>query len=240
MKLRFILAIVAVFLMQGCAQKPLSPKGEAVFYALQADTMLRTWVSQCRDVSPRARQAGLTARNNWWERNGPFVEGADFGLAYNIVTVTDTRAETGARLAMAMTWEVTERAEETVTKLMEKAGDDEGREELCIKILGQYNQGKWDLHGSDETYNELVTLQRRSVNDAEKLDLRRGMVELKTQRQFGRSLYVVEKLSKRQGCPNAEVQLLKGEWPYEIYDVACPDESHLLMRCEWGNCLVLQ
>jgi len=235
MKLASSLVLSAMVLLQGCASSQLSPTGDAVYYALQTDTTLRSWVDACKDVSGQTRQAAYTAKQNWWKRNGAFVDSADFGLAYDIITVTDERAETGARMAMALTWQVVETAEAEVNEMLSGASN---KEDLCLSVLNQYNDGERDLRGNDKVYNSLVDLQRRSQKQGKDLDIKRAAVESKTGKVYGRSFYVVEKMAKRNGCPGAKVQLLKNAWPNEVYDATCPDGSYMLMRCEWGNCLV--
>lgn len=234
MRLTFATLLACVGLV-GCSSNPLSPTGEAVYYALQTDTSLRSWVDACEGVSGETKQQALMAQRNWWKRNGAFVESADFGLAYDLVTVTDDRAETGARLAMALTWQVVETAEQEVNELMQSTSD---RDELCQRILSQYNEGERDLRGNEALYNNLVKLQRRAQSQGKDLKMKQASIEKRTGKQFGRSFYVVEKMAKREGCPGAKVQLLKNDWPHEVYDARCPDGSYLLARCEWGNCLI--
>ncbi|WP_430461984.1 hypothetical protein ACQUQU_04100 [Thalassolituus sp. LLYu03] len=228
-------AIATLGILQGCSSSPLSPTGDAVYYALQSDTTLRAWVDACEKVSADTRQAAYTARQNWWKRNGAFVESADFGLGYDIIHVSDERAETGARMAMALTWQVVETAENEVNDLLSSSGN---RADLCKRVLDQYNNGERDLHGNSDVYDSLVSLQRRSEREGKDTSIKRAAIESKTGKVYGRSFYVVEKMAKRQGCAGAEVHLLKNAWPFEVYDARCPDDSYLLVRCEWGNCLV--
>ena len=45
------------------------------------------------------------------------------------------------------------------------------------------------------------------------------------------------------GAMNAirkQVSLIKGEWPYEIYNVACEDKPLSIVRCEWGRCTFVE
>ncbi|WP_419813495.1 hypothetical protein [Bacterioplanoides sp.] len=233
--MRLIVTALALLSLVGCASSQLSPTGEAVYYALQTDTSLRSWVDACKDVSPSAKQQALTTQQNWWKRNGAFVESADFGLTHDIITVTDDRAETGARMAMAITWQVVETAEQEVSELMQNSSD---KDSLCEGILAQYNDGERDLRGNETLYNSLVGLQRRAQNGADDLKIKQASVQARTGKVYGRSFYVVEKMTKREGCPGAKVQLLKNDWPHEVYDARCPDGSYLLARCEWGNCLI--
>ena len=234
---KLFLSLAAALVMTGCAQSQLSPEGDAIFYALQADTMMNMWGRECGEVSGRANYVAESARADWWRRNGEFVKGADFGLAYNMVTVTDERVETGARMAMAMTWEVQKRAENTVVKRLDGASD---KEKLCLKVLGEYSKGKWDIEGSEEMQSTLLDLKSMSVERKDDFDLRRGMIETSTGKRYGRSLYVVEKLAEKMNCDKAGVKLIKGAWPYEVYNVDCADKPLLLMRCEWGNCAAIE
>ncbi|MCH2039273.1 MAG: hypothetical protein MK185_01385 [Saccharospirillaceae bacterium] len=236
--MRFIISMFLLSLgLVGCSSNPLSPTGEAVYYALQTDTSLRSWVDACYDVSSETKQEALRTQRNWWKRNGAFVEGADFGLAYDIIKVTDDRAETGARMAMALTWQVVETAEQEVNELMTGASD---KEDLCLRVLERYNEGEMDLRGNEELYQGLVKLQRRAQSQGKDLAMKRASIEKRTKKVYGRSFYVVEKLAKRHGCPGARVQLLKNDWPHEVYDGRCPDGSYILARCEWGNCLITE
>lgn len=233
---RFILsAFAAAGLLQGCATSQLSPTGDAVYYALQTDTTMRTWVDACEGINAETRQAAYMAQQNWWKRNGALVEGADFGLAYDLVQVSGDRPETGARLAMALTWQVVESAEQEVNGLLGKSGN---REDLCLRVLGQYDKGERDLHGNEQVYNSLVSLQRKAEQQGPELVLKKAAVEAQSGKVYGRSYYIVEKMAQRQGCPGADVHLLRNAWPHEVYDARCPDNSYLIMRCEWGNCLI--
>ena len=234
---KLLLAWAAAVLMTGCAQSQLSPEGDAIFYALQADTMMNMWRRECGEVSGRASHVAENARTDWWRRNGELVKGADFGLAYNMVVVADERVETGARVAMAMTWEVQKRAENTVLKRLDSASD---KEKLCLKILNEYSKGKWDIKGSEEMESTLLELKNMSTEREDDFDIRRGMVEINTGKRYGRSLYVVEKMAEKLNCGKEGVKLIKGAWPYEVYNVDCADKPLLLMRCEWGNCATIE
>ena len=234
---KLILTLAAALLTTACAQSPMSPKGDAVFYALQADAMMNMWRRECAQVSGRANYVAESARADWWRRNAELVECADFGLAYNMITVTDDRVDTGARVAMALTMEVQERAEATVLNKLEKSSD---KETLCISILEDYSKGRWDIKGTEEIQQALLELSKQAEERNDAYEVRRGMIETNTGMRFGRSLYVVEKLAEQMNCPKAGVKLIKGEWPYEVYNVDCKEKPLLLMRCEWGRCAAIE
>ena len=230
---KLILLSLSAMLATGCAQTQLSEKGTVAFDVLQADAMMNTWRYECAQVSSRARQVSEVTRDEWWARNGEKVRSADFGLAYNIMGVTDERVSTGARMAMAVTWEVQNRANTTVRDKLESSSD---KEALCLKIMSQYSDGDWDIRGSEEMNQMLVAMRNDASARAMDQKVRESMVKAATGVRYGRSFYVAETLAKQQGCTEAQVSLIKGEWPNEIYNVDCDEKPLLLVRCEWGQC----
>jgi hypothetical protein len=233
--LRAFMSVLLLSLLVGCASTPKSSTGQAVYYALKTDVQLRLWVEQCQGMSGKAKQIALQAKGNWWRRNGAFVEGADFGLTREIMLVSDDRDVSGANLALGITTQVVEDAEAEMKRLLEASGN---QEKLCVNMLSKFNEGDFDLRDNNQFYPVLVGLQRRAQQEGVDLKEKSAALTVKKKRKFGRSLYVVEKLAKRSGCPGANVKVIKVDWPHEVYDVQCPDNSYVLVRCEWGNCLL--
>lgn len=234
--MRILMLLLASSLLLGCSSSPLSPKGEAVYYALEADTLLRTWEDSCKDVNLDVRQKALLTRQNWWQRNGAFVEAADFGLAYDMIKISDDRAETGARMALAVTWNIVEDADQKVERQLSK-GD---AATTCANVMEAYSKGRYDLRDNKKHYKHLVELQSLKQAKGNDTKLKQASVERMNQKEFGRSFYVVEKTAARYGCSGAKVQLIKNNWPVEIYDVSCPDNSNFFVQCEWGNCRLIK
>ncbi|MFK4752155.1 hypothetical protein [Oceanobacter antarcticus] len=237
--LRIQIVMVAAALLaglSGCASSPLSAKGDAIYDALALDTRLRTWADSCSKVSYKADKAAQLARQNWWSRNGNLVESADYGLAYDLVTVTDTRQPTGARLAMALTWGIVESAEQEVNAALANNAE---RESSCLQVLEEFDRGDLDLADREATYKALLELQHHKDMQGDALLLKQAAVEKQTGKVYGRSYYVVEKLSQRFACPGAQVNLLSNAWPDEVYQARCDDGSFLLVRCQWGNCMIV-
>lgn len=232
---RLLLSLLMVTLLAACSSNPQSSTGQAVYYALQTDVQLRLWVEHCRSLGPKVRQAAWQAKTNWWRRNGAFVEGADYGLTREIMLVSGDRDVTGANIALGVTTQVVEDAEAEMAGILQGSSDQRG---LCLNMLAKFNDGDYDLRDNNQFYPTLVDLQRRSQRNGKDLMEKSAALVVNKQRKFGRSLYVVEKLAKRSGCPGANVKVLKTDWPHEVYDVTCPDQSYILVRCEWGNCLV--
>lgn len=233
--LQVFIPAVLLSLLVGCSSAPQSSTGQAVYYALQTDVQLRLWVDHCQNISGKVKQVAWQAKSNWWRRNGAFVEGADYGLTREIMLVSGDRDVTGANIALGLTTQVVADAEAEMKLILDSSGD---QEKLCLNMLSKFNDGDYDLRDNNKYYPTLVDLQRRAQRDGKNLEEKAAALAMNKQRQFGRSLYVVEKLAKRSGCPGAKVKVIKSDWPNEVYDVQCPDNSYILVRCEWGNCLL--
>lgn len=228
--------VICASALVGCASNPLSPKGTAIYDALQTETSLRAWADACSDVSLESRKLAAEAKDAWWSRNRTLLESADFGLAYDMAEVTDTRAHTGARLAMGLTWQTIDTSEKEIEEKLNRSSD---KPAVCTDMLTRYRDGEFDLAERKETYQALLELQNRKNLQGEDLALRRASIEKQTGKVYGRSFYVVEKLAKRYSCPGAEVHLLDNRWPNEVYDARCTNGSFLIFRCEWGNCMIV-
>ena len=57
--MRILALFMASAFLLGCSSTPLSPKGEAVYYALETDTLLRTWEESCKEVNLDVKQKAL-------------------------------------------------------------------------------------------------------------------------------------------------------------------------------------
>lgn len=234
-RLRLGFSLLALSLLTACASQTQSVSSGAIYYALQTDVQLRLWADHCSALGPQVKQAAWKAKTNWWRRNGAFVEGADYGLTREIMMVSGERDVTGANLALGITTQAVEDAEKEMASILEQSGD---QKKLCLNMLSKFNDGDYDLRDNNQFYPVLVDLQRRSQQQGDSLREKAAQLEVAKQRKFGRSLYVVEKLSTRAGCPGGDVKVIKADWPDEVYDINCPDNSYILVRCEWGNCVI--
>lgn len=226
-----IVAICSIFMMLGCSSTPVSPTGLAVYDTLEADAQLRTWVAACQTINKELHDYANATRQAWWQRNGSYVESADFGLNYGVLRVSEERVEAGARLAMGLTWNIVQQSElDRDQHLSEKA---------CYSMLSKYEQGKFDFGKKSKWYNELTQLQRFKENSSEDFTHKLAAVTTATGIEYGRSFYVVEKLIKQEECDTAEVRLIKNSWPNEVYEANCADKSYHVVRCEWSNCRIL-
>ena len=206
-QLRVLLSALLLSLLVGCSSAPQSSTGQAVYYALQTDVQLRLWVDHCQNISGKLKQVAWQAQKNWWRRNGAFVEGADYGLTREIMLVSGERDVTGANVALGVTSQLVNQAEKEMQSILDGSGN---QQKLCLNMLAKFNDGDYDLRDNNQFYPTLVDLQRRQQRDGQDLVDKSAKLELKKQRKFGRSAYVVEKLAKRSICPLLSVaKLLK-------------------------------
>lgn len=232
MKQFFIL--IAALALVGCSGIDRTPDEQAISYALVNDVTVRKLKDQCAQVSQSANQAAWRGYRSWWKRNGNLVEAADYGLSYNLVTLTDNRLETGARYAMGLTFDIVAEAEQRVAELL----DGGNKESTCIDVMAEYQDGSMDLREDGEMYDLLVNLQQKQGRNGEDLALKISKIEDKKAKKYSRSAYVAERLVKREGCVKPRVRALKADGPNEVLEAVCADKSFMLVRCEWRNCKI--
>ena len=182
MSQRLLLISILVFLT-ACSGVSRTPQEQAISYALVNDVTVRKLTDACSNVSIAAKQSAWRGYRSWWTRNGNLVEAADYGLSYNLVTLTDDRLETGARLAMGLTFDIVAQAQQQVDKLL----SDSDKEEACIDIMSEYRDGKMDLREDQNLYPLLVNLQQRQQQQGEDLLLKIATIEDKKDKKYSRS-----------------------------------------------------
>jgi len=227
------LAFLALTLA-ACSGPSRTPQEQAISYALVNDVTVRKLHDACADVSVSAKQAAWRAQNSWWKRNGGLVKAADYGLSYNIVSLTGDRLETGARYAMGLTFDIVHQAEKNVESLLAS----ENKEEACVSVMEGYRDGSKDLQQDSTLYPILVDLQQKSDAQANDHYLKISRMEKQQGKAYSRSAYVAEQLVERNGCVKPKVSTLKANGPNEILEATCADDSFMLIRCEWRNCKI--
>lgn len=230
---RFIL-ILCVLAISACSGVNRTPDEQAISYALVEDVTVRKLTDACSQVNVTTKQAAWRGYRSWWKRNGSLVEAADYGLSYNLVTLTNSRQETGARYAMGLTFDIVAEAEQRVASLLEE-GD---KAATCMDIMSEYRDGSMDLREDSNMYPLLVKLQERHDAQGPDLYLQMSQIEDKSHKKYSRSAYTVERMAKREGCANPKVRTLKADGPNEVLEATCADDSFLLVRCEWRNCKI--
>ena len=84
---KFILLSV-ILLASACSSGPTRPPQEqAIFHALAQDATLRQIADYCGDISTTLENHSWQTHQSWWKRNGSFVEAAEFGFSYNLITL---------------------------------------------------------------------------------------------------------------------------------------------------------
>lgn len=229
-----LILVICVLALSACSGVSRTPDEQAINYALVEDVTLRKLADQCSDLSVTAKQAAWRGYRSWWKRNGSLVEAADYGLSYNLVTLTDSRQETGARYAMGLTFDIVAEAEQRVAEILE--GSDKAA--TCMDIMAEYRDGSMDLREDSNLYPILVKLQQKNDAKGQDLYLKMSKIEEASKKTFSRSAYTAERMVKREGCVKPKVRSLKADGPNEVLEATCADKSYMLIRCEWRNCKI--
>ncbi len=229
-----VVIILSLLALAACSGVSRAPQEKAISYALVSDVAVRKLTDQCSKVSVAAKQAALRGYRSWWKRNGNLVEAADYGLSYNLVTLTNDRQETGARYAMGLTFDIVSEAEQRVADLL----SDGDKEDTCLSMMSEYRDGEMDLSEDSELFELLVKLQQEQEMQGDDHLLKISRIERKKAKKYSRSAYIVERMVKREGCVNPKVRSLKADGPNEILEAVCSDKTFMLVRCEWRNCKI--
>jgi hypothetical protein len=196
--------------------------------------MLRQVVDHCATVNKNLKNHAWQTQLDWWKRNGSFVEAAEFGFSYNLITLNGNRQSAGSRYAMALAMDVALEAE-TLANPIVKASD---KMLSCEGVLAEYNEGKMDLSKNRDLYKLLLSLDQQKGRQASDLLIRQAQVVAHSGEKYSRSSITAERLVGRNVCPGPQVNTLKADWPAEIFEATCPDKSVVLVSCEWGNCKI--
>jgi len=232
--LRIALVILSL-LMVACSGPTRKPNEQAIFQTLVEDVTFRKLTELCNSVSKKTEQHVWRAKKEWWQRNGVFVEAADFGFSYNLIDLTGARQETGARYAMALSYDIVHEAENRTKASIEGGAS----EETCLEVMINYRDGKMDLSEDKDRYALLLNLMRQKESQGEDLQLKQAELKVKSGRTYSRSSITAKNMAQRTICPDAKIMTLKSKWPLEIFEASCPDKSYTLIECEWGSCKAL-
>jgi hypothetical protein len=229
--LRITLILMTV-LMTACAGSSRMPQEEAIYQTLIEDVTFRKIASHCLSVSKRSEHQVWRAQKEWWDRNSVIVEAADYGFSYNVINLTGERQDTGARYAMGLSFDIVREAEKKADTVIGEGLE----EEECIEIMGDYRAGENDLSADDERYALLLKLMQKKKREGKDLELQQAQIINKTGESYSRSSMSARRLAHRTVCPGASITTLKSEWPIEIFEAVCNDDSYVLIECKWGSC----
>jgi hypothetical protein len=224
--------IILAFFIAACSGPTRKPQEQAIFQTLVEDVTFRKLADHCTNLSKRSEQQVWRAKKEWWERNGVVVEAADYGFSYNLIKLTGDRQETGARYAMGLNFDIVQAAEKQAKQVIENGLEESG----CIELMTSYRDGERDLSENNERYGLLLKLMQDKKTRGQDLELEQAKIVNKTGVSFSRSSMNARRLAHRTICPGAEITTLKSNWPLEIFEAVCADDSYVLIECKWGNC----
>src|SRR5690554_7873875 len=99
-----------------------------------------------------------------------------------MIQISGDRPETGARLALAVTWDIVENADQTDEKQLAK-GDAAA---TCAEVMESFSKGNYDLNRNKVHYNQLVELQGLKQAKSSDLKLKQASVERSEERRVGK------------------------------------------------------
>lgn len=228
---RIILVLISLTLI-ACSGPQRKPQEQAIYQTLVEDLTFRKLADHCNSVSKATEQHVWRAQKEWRQRNDVLVEAADFGFAYNMINLTGERQETGARYAMGLGFDVVHDAEKKANDIIQ-AGLSESD---CFELMAEYKDGKKDFSENKDRYAMLLSLLQEKKKFGEDVLLEQAALEVKEGKSYSRSSITAQKMAARSICPGAKILTLKSQWPLEIFEASCPDDSYVLIDCKWGNC----
>jgi len=235
--LKKVIVLFSILFLAACSGAPVRPPQEnAIFHALTQDVALRQIVNHCGTLSTTLKNRGWQTQQDWWKRNGSFVEAAEFGFSHNLVKLNGDRRAAGSRYAMAVAMDVALEAESISNPVIQSSD----RMLSCESILAKYGEGKMDLNTNRDLYKLLLTLDQQKGRYGKDLFVQQAKIDTKTGERYSRSSISAERLVIRKVCRAPKIATLKADWPSEIFEATCSDNKTALVTCEWGNCKVRQ
>lgn len=232
-KILLMTGLVAITTVVGCASSGAKYTNEAVAYALSTEAELRALVAACDRVSGPASAEAREADREWWRRNATMMQAADYGFIRELGSFADSRREESLVLfTMNAGYSLDQQMQANVAKRL----DTRNPERVCLQELASFRTGDRDLSRSARHYTELVALSAEARIDQNAL--RSSRAPASANRDFGRSFYQTESALAAIGCRQANISMLKNDWPMEVYEAQCQDTSYHLVRCEWNRCEV--
>ncbi|AJQ95344.1 hypothetical protein [Gynuella sunshinyii] len=221
--------LMITLVLVGCASAPITQE-QAIAHAISADATMRNLVSTCYQMGGQAKNVAYSAKKTWWAANAPIVEAADRSFI-NAVNTSFGQRETAPVIG---TLRFTQGVQNTALAEVQALLGNTDPAEKCIDALAPYVAGEKDLMNDPAYapwYREMMNQTQPDLSVMETAKLANAK-----QRKYGRSLYLVQSKVVAMGCQNADITLLRNQWPLEVYDAQCADKTYLLARCEWGKC----
>ncbi len=239
--MKFLISLLATLTLVGCAapKKEISEaerQQQAVQWAITEEVKLRLIAADCAQLDGILEAAANYAVRDWHLRNGSLIESADEHFTYHMSMFNEGNWAGATAMSQQMVYAAVQRAEQLAGEIIPADTDD--KRALCLATLDQYKQGGYDLEKVDAIMAaQLSDLKSNRSIQQEKLRLQNAI--MKEAPRTGRSLYLVEKLWAKRGCQRGAVKVLVSQWPDEIYQGSCNNES-VVIACKWGNCRELK
>lgn len=233
---QFFILLAAMTLAACSAPKKVISEAErqqqAVQWAIAEEVKLRLIAADCAQLDGILEAAANYAVRDWHLRNGELIQSADEHFTYHMTMFNQGNWEGATAMSQQMVYAAVQRAEQLSEAILQVDPDD--KRNVCLSTLDQYKQGGFDLIKiNPQMASQLNDLKSNRSLKAQRMHLQNAVV--KDAPRTGRSLYVVEKMWAQRECPRGTVKVLVSNWPDEVYQGSCNNES-VVIACKWGNC----
>lgn len=230
----------ALVILAACSSVPTKEytaleRYQAALYALQENYTLATIVAACNQLDEASKTYAAEVQQEWWDTNWYWVAGANEEFNQQIKQRQESMGEYLGQLE-ALNF-IKHMELNTNSDIKNKILLTNHRSQACERRLRPYVQGEKKL--SDSQYGKILEAIRLNYLNAS-VSPRRPVPDFQTDVEVrykeGRSLVEVERTARDEVCAEAQVVLLKEQWPLEIYGVMCGDVARRVVKCEWGAC----
>ncbi|WP_386714643.1 hypothetical protein [Litoribrevibacter euphylliae] len=235
--MRQLVILVAAMFLAACAapQKVISEaerQQQAVQWAITEEVKLRLVAADCAQLDGILEAAANYAVRDWHLRNGELIKSADEHFTYHMAMFNQGNWDGATAMSQQMVYAAVQNAEQQSNAILQV--DPKEKRNVCLSTLDRYKQGGFDLvQINPQMAAQLNDLKSNRSLQEQKMQLQRAVV--KDTPRTGRSLYLVEKLWAEKECPRGAVKVLVSNWPDEVYQGSCNNES-VVIACKWGNC----
>lgn len=224
------LCIGLFVILTGCASLP--PQTKAIQHSLSTDAALREATQRCTELGPAERRLAQREHSLWLKRNQEWVRAADHGL---LSLHWDQVSSSGEKPRAILSMQILEGVQMDALSQVNDWFGDYTEESDCVSLFKKVAKEKMEL--GEGKHAELLSPYKLPAADLNAIVQSATPINARYLK-FGRSLFVVEKVLKEEGCRQANIALLRNSWPLEVYDAVCTPEDYKIVQCQWGRCEV--
>lgn len=238
---QLILFLLFAFGVMGCSSEKvihysIEQRYLAAQYAIKENIRLQAIADACAKGGMHMEGYGRLVQHKWWEKNWPYVAVSEKELNVNIQLRQGQNGRIAGQLdAIRFVLEAQRDGNEDLVSRIVRTNY---REKSCERYLTPYRNGDKDMDKNTALFPILENIKVDHIEEATtqphpvpKIDS--GLIG---RRNEGRSLILVEKITRKRICLQNTVINLLSDWPLELYGIYCDNGKQVVVRCDWGNC----